>query len=101
MSLLIRQMGFETADFILHLVGTPGPVYIDVGINRHNQNLPTLHDTFVIGRPGHLISVDDARDFMLRVSHYAHNPIFNNGRSYYFQGIAMMGPDSYRFAWGS
>lgn len=93
-------MGIEMGKFVLTILGKAGPINIDVGINGHNDDLEEFSDDFVIGKET-AIDIQDCLSFLNKLEKYALNPAFDNGRSYFFEGIRELEDGSYRISWGS
>jgi len=101
-----KEMGIEMAKWVLGIVGTVGPVRIDVGINDHNESLETFNDEFTIGDYNRIITLADCINFLDKLDAYAGNSEFDNGRSYCFEGISESeddynGSKKYYIHWGS
>jgi hypothetical protein len=95
---------------IVKHIGTPGLVYLQTNMVSHNNCLydsiyvpenvsdPSRYKSKVIdaleskdciklGRLGELITKEDAMIFLAKLQHHVKQPVFDNGRSYCFEGI--------------
>jgi hypothetical protein len=97
------QTGVETSMWILsNVLGKKGPIHLDCGINKHQfEPFDELCDDFVIGKKSTIITINECKIFLRKLNTYAMNEKFDNGRSYFFEGIEKTGIKKYAFRWGS
>ena len=106
----------ELVRCVVDIVGRNGPVYVDTGIAKHNYMLGDkmekqgkeaewlgilAADIKPIGEEGRKITKKDIQNFLDVAEARGKMKIFDNGRSYFFEGMNKKSDDSYEFLWGS
>lgn len=101
-------VGFNTAlsKTLISMLDREGPFVIDTKIAAHNIDLDDGNDwldkdKITIGQDGQKVTKTDLCDFLTAVQKYGETPVFNNGRSYWFEGVKQYDRKSFRFIWGS
>jgi poly-D-alanine transfer protein DltD len=106
---------FNIADFAIFavdLIGKEGSVKFNTCMVEHNFDLEDnlskaayraleKEQTIRIGTKGDLITKKQVQEFLEKVSEYVGRDEFQNGRSYFFEGIETRGLRSYAISWGS
>jgi hypothetical protein len=105
MSYLGKEIGIETATWILKMIGKKGGVKINTNIYNHNDDLShndklKRGEIITLGKKDEPVTVEDCLAFLKKVGKYASHEDFDNGRSYFFEGIEKDGK-GYEFVWGS
>lgn len=88
----------EFSEMIIDIMGKKGPIKVNTYIANHNffleEDLDEKEydklcdeDVLIIGREGKAIGKTDVRKFLKELNDRKNMPIFNNDRSYYFEGV--------------
>jgi hypothetical protein len=99
---------FESkGEMVLHMIGRTGPLTIDTEIAQHNILLSAkesekyaIKDIFIVGTAGKKVERGDITKVLEQIKAYRNNKVFDNGRSYAFEGIEYKN-GSYNYCWGS
>lgn len=101
----------ELASTLIDILDEIGPFQINTNIASHNIFLekedPERYmellekDNMTIGESGKKVTKSDLKNFLFKAKKYGEKDAFNNGRSYFFEGITKVGEKSYEFDWGS
>jgi hypothetical protein len=104
----------DSVRWILEILGKPGPIKFDSQIASHNDdlkkpksmseaNFQALKDGEVmyIGEPGRRVTKEDCLKFLQELEAYAKQRLFDNGRSYIYEGVSAQKDGSYQTYWGS
>lgn len=92
------EAALELGEMITDIIGKKGLVEFDSYIAKHNflleEDLDEKEydklcdeDVLIIGREGKAIGKTDVRKFLKELNDRKNMPIFNNDRSYYFEGV--------------
>jgi hypothetical protein len=100
----------DFAIFAVDLIGKEGGVKFNTCMVEHNDDLDLPKKAYralekeqviKIGEKGVPITKEHIREFLGKVQEYCCRDVFNNGRSYFFEGIEKTGAKSYSIMWGS
>ena len=102
----------ELSTFIIDIFGKKGPKMIDTQIAEHNFFLEedlgeekyqklVEEDKMGIGREGKNINKTDLRKFLKAFEERQSLEVFNNDRTYSFEGIEIVDDNNYEITWGS
>ena len=107
---------FKLVKHFIDMFGRNAPIKIDTGIAKHNFMLEDklkkngeqdiweellVEDIYFIGIEGKRVTKKDIQEFLIDVESRGKMKIFDNGRSYYFEGMTKKDDGSYEFEWGS
>ena len=100
-------LGFDTtlASALLCILGCEGPFVFDTKIAAHNGYLDDEEkwlekDKFTISQAGQEVTGQDLFNFLTAVKTYGANPVFDNGRTYWFEGVRRVDLKQFSFIWG-
>lgn len=91
--------------------GKEGPIKINIALADHNIYLDDTvgskefiqklfkDDIIIVGEEGEIIKESDLEKFIIDMK--KNLKYFDNGRSYFFEGISKINHKEYRFRWGS
>lgn len=112
-----HEMGIEMTRWVLGMIGKQGPIEVLSGIFYHNSinsedvmcknEYDKLEEgeNIMLGEKDKIVTIEDCFNFLHKLEKYANNPVFDNGRSYIFEGIVENEQDkeieSYVILWGS
>ena len=93
---------------LTQIIGKPGPITIDTQIISHNfveeswakQN--GVDEVFVVGEQGKEVTLEDVLRFFCALREDERlQEVLENGRTYFFEGVEMVGEKKLMFCWGS
>lgn len=102
----------DVAIFAVDLIGKEGGIKFNTCMVEHNYDLENelstatyraleQEQTFRIGKKGEPITKKQVREFLGKLQKYIERDVFQNGRTYFFEGIEKRGSTSYAIMWGS
>lgn len=103
---------YGLSDFVVDVFGRKGQITLDTCIARHNILLEedmedkkfdklVEDDTILIGRSSKPIGKKDMHLFFDKLEKRFKDDIFQNDRSYFYEGIRKVDDDLYAIDWGS
>jgi len=101
----------QLATIMLNLVGKTGPITIDTCAVDHNYALQneisdekikelTEQGIFTVGKNNSVVTKDDLVEVLEQIGEYLSDEVFENGRSYWFEGFYPSN-NALCFRWGS
>lgn len=102
----------NTANFVIDILDQDGGIKFNTAMVDHNYDLANdisksefkqlkNHQTIIIGVKGQPITKNDIKTFLTTLYNYMQQEVFQNGRSYCFEGIHKVKHNKYEIHWGS
>lgn len=95
----------ELTKAMIPLMGKPGGIKFNAGMIEHQIDSDfegdEAQDILIIGEPGVPIEKEHMMEFLDKLDKYVTHDKFDNGRTYFYEGISELEDGSFAICWGS
>lgn len=101
----------DLAIFAISLIGKKGCIKFNTCMVEHNDDLELSkkeyralkkEETITIGQKDKTITKKQVEEFLQKLQEYVRrSEFYDNGRTYFFEGIEQLNDKEYRISWGS